>query len=35
MLGHEKINTTEIYTHLSHQSLRDTISTYHPHYARG
>lgn len=32
MLGHEKISTTEIYTHLSHQHLRDTISTYHPHY---
>jgi integrase/recombinase XerD len=35
MLGHEKINTTEIYTHLSHQYLRETISTYHPHYRRG
>ena len=34
MLGHEKINTTEIYTHLSHQYLRDTISTYHPHYRK-
>lgn len=34
MLGHEKISTTEIYTHLSHQYLRDTISTYHPHYRR-
>lgn len=32
MLGHEKINTTEIYTHLSHQYLRDTITLYHPHY---
>lgn len=32
MLGHEKISTTEIYTHLSHQYLRETISTYHPHY---
>lgn len=32
MLGHEHIRTTEIYTHLSHQYLRDTISTYHPHY---
>ncbi len=32
MLGHEHINTTEIYTHLSHQYLRETISTYHPHY---
>ena len=32
MLGHEKISTTEIYTHLSHQYLRDTITRYHPHY---
>ena len=32
MLGHEKISTTEIYTHLSHQYLPDTITTYHPHY---
>lgn len=34
MLGHEKISTTEIYTHLSHQYLRDTITTYHPHYRK-
>ncbi len=34
MLGHEKIATTEIYTHLSHQYLRDTITTYHPHYRK-
>ncbi len=34
MLGHEKISTTEIYTHLSHQYLRETISTYHPHYRK-
>lgn len=32
MLGHAKIATTEIYTHLSPQYLRETISTYHPHY---
>ena len=32
MLGHEKITTTEIYTHLSHQYLRDTITNFHPHY---
>ena len=34
MLGHQKITTTEIYTHLSHQYLRDTISFYHPHYLK-
>ena len=34
MLGHSKISTTEIYTHLSHQYLRETISTYHPHYRK-
>ena len=32
MLGHESLSTTQIYTHLSHQYLRDTITTYHPHY---
>ncbi len=30
MLGHESIITTEIYTHLSSEYLRDTILTYHP-----
>ena len=34
MLGHESLSTTEIYTHLTHQYLRDTISTYHPHYKK-
>ena len=34
MLGHESLSTTQIYTHLSHQYLRDTISTYHPHYKK-
>ena len=34
MLGHEKISTTEIYTHLSRQHLRDTIASFHPHYRR-
>ena len=33
MLGHASISTTEIYTHLSHDTLRQTIATYHPHYA--
>lgn len=35
MLGHATIRTTEIYTHLSNQMLRDTISFYHPHYKKG
>ena len=34
MLGHESISTTEIYTHLSRSTLRDTISNYHPHYIK-
>ena len=34
MLGHGCIGTTEIYTHLLRQFLRDTIKTYHPHYKR-
>lgn len=34
MLGHESLSTTEIYTHLSRQYLRETIATYHPHYKK-
>ena len=34
MLGHESLSTTEIYTHLSPQFLRDTLHTYHPHYKK-
>jgi integrase/recombinase XerD len=34
MLGHESLSTTQIYTHLTHQYLRDTITTYHPHYKK-
>ena len=30
MLGHESITTTEIYTHVNTQYLRDAILTYHP-----
>jgi len=30
MLGHESITTTEIYTHLDKQFLRDNILSYHP-----
>ena len=30
MLGHESITTTEIYTHIDTQYLRDAILTYHP-----
>lgn len=34
MLGHGSIGTTEIYTHISRQFLRDTIKSYHPHYRK-
>jgi len=30
MLGHESITTTEVYTHLDRQFLRDNILSYHP-----
>lgn len=30
MLGHESITTTEIYTHLDRDYLRETIMTFHP-----
>ncbi len=30
MLGHESITTTEIYTHLDRDYLRDTLHRYHP-----
>jgi integrase/recombinase XerD len=35
MLGHESILTTEIYTHLDTDYLRDTIMRYHPRNRRG
>jgi integrase/recombinase XerD len=30
MLGHESILTTEIYTHLDRDYLKDTINQFHP-----
>jgi integrase/recombinase XerD len=30
MLGHESITTTEIYTHLDVEYLKETIMTFHP-----
>jgi integrase/recombinase XerD len=32
MLGHASITTTEIYTHLDRQRLREEIGLYHPRY---
>ncbi len=32
MLGHESITTTEIYTHLDREFLRETITRFHPRY---
>ena len=34
MLGHESILTTEIYTHLNREFLRDTLLMYHPRAKR-
>jgi integrase/recombinase XerD len=33
-LGHENISTTEIYTHVEDDRLRDTISNFHPMFNR-
>ncbi|MEO6916257.1 MAG: site-specific tyrosine recombinase XerD, partial [Chitinophagaceae bacterium] len=33
MLGHESITTTEIYTHLDREYLRDTLQRFHPAFA--
>ena len=35
MLGHESITTTEIYTHLSREYLRDIVLSFHPIYRKG
>jgi integrase/recombinase XerD len=32
MLGHESITTTEIYTHLDREFLRDTLQRFHPRF---
>lgn len=34
MLGHESITTTEIYTHLDREFLRNTLKTYHPAFRK-
>ena len=34
MLGHESITTTEIYTHLDREYLRETLHRYHPAFKR-
>jgi integrase/recombinase XerD len=34
MLGHESITTTEIYTHLDKEYLRDTLQQYHPAFRK-
>jgi integrase/recombinase XerD len=34
MLGHESITTTEIYTHLDRDFLRDTLQRFHPAYQK-
>jgi integrase/recombinase XerD len=34
MLGHESITTTEIYTHLDREFLRDTLNRYHPAFGK-
>ena len=35
MLGHESITTTEIYTHLNREFLRETLQQFHPGFQKG
>jgi len=35
MLGHASITTTEIYTHLDRQRLREEVMLFHPRYKKG
>ncbi len=34
MLGHESITTTEIYTHLDREILRETLQQFHPAFKK-
>ena len=34
MLGHESITTTEIYTHINRDYLRDTLDRFHPAFQK-
>ena len=34
MLGHSSVSTTEIYTHVSDELLRDTLTSFHPRFKK-
>lgn len=34
MLGHSSVSTTEIYTHISDELLRDTLTSFHPRFMK-